>query len=308
MGNAKDGNRPGAAVRAWTAAGVAATLLLAVVRAGAERAEGPSLDARRVGSAAEALRLPERAFPSQNSRGWQFRSLPPDPAGESGVLAASDGVYWNPEVRVLVKREGEDLPFVGLVFRYDSERSYGALLWNTESGALTLRSLVDGRPKEIARGKAPFGSRPWASVVLRAVMGNVAAYINGEKALAGSEPSLLGRVAVFAVGKRAPQLDGVEVHSLPAQQADADLFGRSRREYESLCVSCHNLDGPWNSNYAPDDWESVVREMRFSEGADAFISPEEAGRITDYLRLIALHPDREHYRPKGKDAHETDHP
>src|SRR5262245_47343765 len=100
-------------------AAIAGTLLLLFcgLSAAAIQPSVWKLDPRNVGMAADALRLPERAFPSQNSRGWQLRALPPGAAGESGLLAASDGVVWNPELRALVKREGEAAPFVGLVYR-----------------------------------------------------------------------------------------------------------------------------------------------------------------------------------------------
>ena len=134
-------------------------------------------------------------------------------------------------------------------------------------------------------------------MVVRVVSGDLTGYINGEKVLTGSGSSLLGRVAVFVVGKGTLQLDGVEARPLDAQESDTDVFGRSRSE-SRRDVLCHELDGPWNSRFAPDDWESVVNEMMAAEGADEFISRPEANRIIDYLRLISLHPDRARYQPR----------
>jgi hypothetical protein len=252
---------------------------------------------RQVGAAADALRLPDRASNAQTSRGWQFLSAPVAPGGGRATLAASDGVYWNLELRALVRKRAEE-PFVGLVFRYENERHYATLLWDTKSGTLTLRTFRDRRGPDLATGKAEFGPGPWASVVLRAVMGSVVCYVNGSKVLEGSEPSLLGRAAVFVVGGESPQLEGLEVRALDTNDADADVFGRSRAEFETKCRACHELNGPWNANYAPDDWESVVNGMLATEHADRVISRKEANRIIDYLRIISLHPDRGHYRPR----------
>jgi mono/diheme cytochrome c family protein len=268
------------------------------------RAAVPSHDWRlspeEAGRSADALKLPERASYTQVSRGWQFLSVPLPRPGEQGVLAASDGVYWSFELRALVKKDSAASALIGLVFRYENPGSYGALLWDTRTGELTLRGLRQKRSTNVARGKAAFGRRAWASLVMRVVTGELTCYVNGEKVLTGSESSLLGRVAVFAVGGGALQLDGVEARSLDPTQADADVFGRSRSEFETKCATCHELDGPWNSQFAPDDWESDVKEMLVSEGASQFISRTEANRITDYLRIISLHPDRAHYQRRAE--------
>lgn len=297
-----------------------------------------------VGASAAALKLPESAFYAQVSRGWQFVSAPLTASGERGLLAVSDGRYWNFELRAMVRRgvgafdginriyrmerrrgnailhplhtadavkkrfrrpvnpvhpvkEIRTSPLVGFVFHYQDPGSYGALLWNTQTGALTLRELRQDRATSAVRKIASFGSRPWASLVLRVVMGDLGCYVNGEKILTASEPSLLGRVAVFAMGDTA-QLDGLEVRPLRPQESDVDVFGRSRAAYETKCAACHELVGPWNSRYAPDDWESVVNEMLSNEGADKLITRAEADRIIDYLRLISLAPDPNRYRPR----------
>jgi mono/diheme cytochrome c family protein len=255
------------------------------------------LEPRQVGLTADALRLPDQAFRTQVSRGWQLVSAPLTTDGERGTLAVSDGLYWNFELRVLVQKEAEATPLVGFVLRYENQQNYGVLLWDTASGALTLRALRQNRPMDLGHGRALFGKNPRASLVLRAVMDRVACYVNGQRELTASDPSFLGRAAVFALGGEAIHLDGLEVRSLDTNEADADVFGRSRAVYETKCASCHELDGPWNSNFAPDDWESVVNEMLYVEEADEFITRREADRITDYLRIISLHSDRNHYRP-----------
>src|SRR5262245_49568661 len=84
----------------------------------------PAHDARLrpadVGVVAGALKLPERAFYIQNSRGWQFLSVPLAAKGEQGVLAASDGVYWNLELRAMVKKDPGATAVVGLVLHYEN--------------------------------------------------------------------------------------------------------------------------------------------------------------------------------------------
>src|SRR5690242_4111006 len=87
-------------------AGVGVTLTLMRTAAGTAVApRNGGLRPERAGLSAGAVELPERAFYMQNSRGWQFRSLPATIRGDAGVLAASDGVYWNFELRALVKKE-----------------------------------------------------------------------------------------------------------------------------------------------------------------------------------------------------------
>jgi hypothetical protein len=267
------------------------------------RAAVPSRDWRlrpeEAGRSADALKLPERASYTQVSRGWQFLSVPLPRPGEQGVLAASDGVYWSFELRAMVRKDPSASALVGLVFRYENPGSYGALLWDTRTGELTLRGLRQKRSTQVARGKAAFGKRPWSSLVLRVVTGDLSCYVNGQKVLTAGESSLLGRVAVFAVSKGVLQLDGVEARALDPGESDADVFGRSRGEFETMCATCHELDGPWNTQFAPDDWESVVKEMLYAEGASQFISRTEANRITDYLRVISLYPNRAHYQPRA---------
>src|SRR5262245_52818617 len=97
------------------------------------------LTPRQAGISPDALRLPERAFHTQVSRGWQLLSAPLTDGGERGLLAINDGLYWNLELRALVKKEAEAGPLVGLVFRYEDPGNYGVLLWDTRTGGLTLQ-------------------------------------------------------------------------------------------------------------------------------------------------------------------------
>lgn len=282
--------------------GIAGVVLLGALAAGAALTGEWRLAPEKAGLDAAGLRLPDAAFAPSSSRGWQFLAGPLTAGGDRGTLAVSDGLFWSMELRALVRMEGAEVPaVVGLVYAYENPGSYAVLLWNTRTGDLALRALRQGRAAPLAAGKAGAGKRPWRALVLRTVMDDLAFYLDGEKVLTAKNPALLGRVAVFALGDTV-RLDGLEVRRLDPGEADADIFGRSRTAYEANCTACHELDGPWNSQFAPDQWENVVNEMLASEGADEFISRKEANRIVDYLRIISLHPDANHYRPgQGND-------